>query len=499
MRAQSRPLAGAVLLAGLLVGLALGPARAAAHPGPGYPPEFAIGNCITVVDQGSTPSMQLPYTVLADDVTFGEGEIQLPDSKTHQFFAFRGAVVTVALSNAYQLFPFDPAIEQALPMAMWLDQDDVERAAGAAGPVDMTGFTAAMVLPDSVLSARAELRPYLLPFADKTSRVPITVQQANMGASWDLRSLAPGVYAVGGYVFSPPFNDWAMRAGVVKVVDGQTAVPAAVVEPIDAFLYAGQGRKIGGCVDAPAGSKLRTWIRAEDMPDQPWEPWLDDQPVDGDRFELCLQNALPGRAGLLRVRVQVTAPDGQSSVAYSPDTVLAVATQAACVESAKTCCPPAMTPPDAGVSDAGMPVGGDGGASGSAAGTGGAPVAGMTAAGTGAAPGSAAGNGAAGASGPMPQAGTAADPTPAEDEHHDDDGGGCAVRAGQHGRSLGAASWLAVCWGLVFALSRVRAARRRGKARTAALRSLPSDELVVTSIAAARAVRAGRRMQQPQL
>src|SRR5688572_22668016 len=42
------------------------PLRAAAHPGPGWPPEFAVGDCITVVDQRDTPTLEFAYTVMAD-------------------------------------------------------------------------------------------------------------------------------------------------------------------------------------------------------------------------------------------------------------------------------------------------------------------------------------------------------------------------------------------------------------------------------------------------
>lgn len=329
-----RWLAAWLLVAGLL------PAeRAFAHPGPGAPPLFVPGDCVTVVDTRETDALTLDYNVDYDDTTFGVGEIHLPDSKTHQFFAFSGAVVGTPASG-YQLFPFDPAIEQPIAMPLWLDQDDVDRAAGAAGPVDMTNFTADQVMASSVLAERSDVTPYLFPLGGKETRVPITEDQARMGVRWSLKGIAAGLYSLGGYVFSPPFNDWAMRSGVVKVIDGESDVPAAALESIDAFLYAGQGRRVHGCVSTAPGSTLQAWVRSEDQPGSPWEPWLEPQPITGDSIDLCLLNPVPGRAGLLRVRIEVTAPDGEHSVAYSPDTVLAVATSAGCTESAKTCCPP---------------------------------------------------------------------------------------------------------------------------------------------------------------
>jgi len=433
-------------------------ARAAAHPGPAAPPEFVIGECVTVVDTRDTSTLALAYNIPFEDEVFDVGEIQLPDSKSHQFFAFAGALVKVGASNAYQLFPFDAAVDQPLAMPLWLDQNDIERAAAAAGPVDMTGFTSAQVLADDVLAARPELSAYLLPFGDKGARVPITEEQARMGASWDLRAVPPGVYTVGGYVFSPPYNDWAVRAGVIKVVDGQTAVPAVAIEPLDAFVYAGQGRRITGCVDAPAGSTLRAWVRPEDQPGAAWEPWLEPQPLaelgPPGRFELCWLNPAEGRANLLRVRVEVTAPDGQRSAAYSSDTLLAVATAAACAANDKTCCPakqPATDEPGAN-GDAGVSAGA-GGAAGQA-GQGG----------------SAAGAGAGGDPGldPRPSAGAAAGPPARGDDGEPEPPAGTAVggssdgEGGGGGCSLRAAPALSPAW---FALVWLGLLRARGRSR----------------------------------
>jgi hypothetical protein len=337
MDMSARP--AAALLSALA---ALAAARAAAHPAPATPPEFLPGECITVVDTRETQALELGYDVAFDDDVFSPGEIQLPDGKTHQFFAFAGVVGKLAASGGYQLFPFDAAIDRPFALPLWLDQSDVDRAAGAAGPVDMTGFTAAQVHAGDVLAARSDLEPHVHAFGDETTRVPITKEQAQKGVRWDLRGVVPGLYTVAGYVFSPPYNDWAARFGVIKLVDGRSAVPAAAIEPIDTVLFAGRGRRVKGCVDAPTGSTLSAWVRSEELPDAPWESWLDRQPLsalgkDGS-FELCFMNPEPGRSGMLRVRVEIAAPDGQRSAAYSPDALLAVATRAACVESEDTCC-----------------------------------------------------------------------------------------------------------------------------------------------------------------
>jgi hypothetical protein len=348
---------------------ALAPTRAAAHPAPATPPTFAPGACITVVDTREQQALQLAYDVAVDDDIFAEGEIQLPDAKTHQFFSFAGLVAKNPSADGYQLFPFDAAIDQPLALPLWLDQSDVNRAAAAVRPVDMLDFTASQVQPGDVLALRSDLASHVRAITSSTERVPITKRQAEKGVHWDLRALLPGLYSVVGYVFSPAYNDWAARAGIIKVVDGKSAVPAAVIEPIDKTVFAGQGRRVRGCVDAPVGSTLSAWVRAEDQPNAAWEAWLAQKPLaeigkDGS-FELCFSNQAPGRSGVLRVRIEVTAPDGQRSAAYSSDTLLAVPTPAACTASEDTCCaesasvadagrdPSSTTPVDAGAPQAG--------------------------------------------------------------------------------------------------------------------------------------------------
>jgi hypothetical protein len=345
---------------------------------------------------------------------FGPGEIQLPDAKTHQFFSFAGVVSKNASADGYQLFPFEAAIDQPLTLPLWLEQSDVTRAAGAVRPVDMVDFTASQVQPGDVLATRSDLASHVHAISGVAERVPITKRQAEKGVHWDLHALVPGLYSVAGYVFSPPYNDWAARAGIIKLIDGKTAVPAAVIEPIDTTLFAGQGRRIRGCVDAPAGSTLSAWVRAEDQPNAAWEAWLQREPLaavgkDG-AFELCFPNPPAGRSGVLRVRVEVTAPDGQRSAAYSPDTLLAVATPAACTTGPDTCCPASAPVADAG-GDPPSSMRSEAGASDA-----GAPEAGAQL-----------------EAGAEPGAGAGAEPAPPAGSAGDDSGGGggCAVRAGE--------------------------------------------------------------------
>src|SRR5262245_31537594 len=108
-------------LALLAVAGSLRAVPAAAHPGPGAPPVFVTTDCIDVVDKRETAELVLEYHVDFDDTTFGMGEIHLPDSKTHRFFAFTGSVVKTAGGSGYQLYAFDPKVEQALEMPLWLD------------------------------------------------------------------------------------------------------------------------------------------------------------------------------------------------------------------------------------------------------------------------------------------------------------------------------------------------------------------------------------------
>jgi hypothetical protein len=157
------------------------------------------------------------------------------------------------------------------------------------------------------------------------------------------------VYQIAGYVFSPPYNAWEPRPGLIKVIDGTHDAPAVVLDSIDGMLYAGQGRHVTGCVDAPAGSTLEASFHVDGDPDDQWRAWLSDMPIERGAIDLCFESPEPALGGLVHIRVVVTAPDGTQSFASSKDALALFGTAASCTPSAALCCP-APDAADAGVS-----------------------------------------------------------------------------------------------------------------------------------------------------
>lgn len=326
----------------MLCALAWGAARTAhAHPGPAETPEFGPPECITVVDTRQTQVYPIQYFLGFDDTAPEPDHISLADAKTHQFYALRGQLY--ANDPDYVMYPFEPALPVPVQMPLWIDQDDLTRSEQANTPMIAPDFSAAAIGGDTLQQRMDMTGQWQLV---TQTRVPITVGQSRAGARWDLRTVQPGVYQIVAYVFSPPYNAWEPRPGVIKIRDGVHDVPAVTVDPVDASLFAGQGRKITGCVNAPSGSQLRAWYRSADEPAAPWQIWATEPLEDGaQRFELCYRNPLPGKSGIFHMRVSALSPGGEESAAYALDQLTLLAKQAPCVESAKLCCDAAQPAP----------------------------------------------------------------------------------------------------------------------------------------------------------
>ena len=203
------------------------PRSAHAHPAPAEAPDFGMpAACISVVDKAQG-SLDIAYTLAMDDTTFGPLDIPMPDAKTHQFFAFAGAMFSDA--TAYQLAPFDPAVTDPIELPLWINENDVMRAAVASADVTGAMFSPADIPQDDMLAKNAALTGRFMRITADDARVPITLAQAKTAVHWDLSGVAPGAYTFAGYIFSPPYNGWAPRPGLVKVKDAQHDVPAAVI------------------------------------------------------------------------------------------------------------------------------------------------------------------------------------------------------------------------------------------------------------------------------
>jgi hypothetical protein len=325
-----------------------------AHPSPAEPPEFFPADCIIVVDKQQQASWHLDYAVLADDTAPEADHVSLADSKTHQFFALAGTLLERA--NDHVFLPFDDEAGLLKVMPTWLTADDVMRTAAGVAPEDMTAFTADQVSPQDMLESDPVLASALRPLVASSARVPITEAQALAGVDWDLSDVPPGVYQIAAYIFSPPYNGWAVRPGLIKVVDGSAAdaqAPAVTLERVTARLFAGQGRRIRGCVDAPEGSTLELSTRVQSAMPAAFEPHA-TQAVSTGELEVCLANE--GRDDVLEVRLEVHTPAGLVAATQSSDVLSLFSNAAACVASELLCCPEGSIADAGGAPDAALPM-----------------------------------------------------------------------------------------------------------------------------------------------
>jgi hypothetical protein len=202
-----------------------GSARVYAHPAAAEPPAFVDPPCLTVVDKREQEHLDIEYAVLMDDTLIESGDIPVSDAKTHQFFALSGTMWTVGVDDIF--VPFAELDGRGIVFPLWITHDDVRRSAAAVHMA--TGVTAEQtdLPPARVLETRPDLTGSWLRITADDARRPITASQALAPVRWDLADVPAGVYTVAGYVFSPPYNAWAPRSGVVKIVDAEHSPAAA--------------------------------------------------------------------------------------------------------------------------------------------------------------------------------------------------------------------------------------------------------------------------------
>lgn len=288
-------------------------------------------------DKQTTAALHVAYNVAVDDTAFTIGDIVLPDAKTHQFFAFRGALLAHDLGH--DVFAFEPPDRPPVQLPVWISSADVKRAAQATNTLDGTAFTENDIPEGAVLDANLGLEDLYRRVSADDARVPITQAQAQKGVDWPLADVTPGLYTFAGYIFSPPYNGWAPRAQLIEVVDGAPPGPAAQLASIGGALFPYQGRIVRGCLVAPEGTRVSGSFRVLERPEHGWIEWLASEPIAGDVLELCFRSPRPELTGSIRLRLDLTAPDGSTRSFYSIDTITALPGSGACVPGDSTCCP----------------------------------------------------------------------------------------------------------------------------------------------------------------
>jgi MYXO-CTERM domain-containing protein len=286
----------AVSLVGLALGLVPVGVLAANALRPRTPAEFDDVPCMTVVDKSENPLLHIEYRVPYDDIDFTPDE--LPDTRRHQFFAFGPLRFDFALPN-------------------WINRDDYDRSEANG---DFTrDYTDDDILEHSALWPAGTWQR----ITPDDARVPITHEQAAMGVDWDLSTTPVGTWVVATYTWEPDNNLWAYRPGAVKVVDPSdpdSGAPAAFLSfDVPERVTAREPQDLTGCVDAAPGSTMTaSWGVLVGNDEPQWEVFLEDEPaVDG---ALTLPFSAPDEAAgsRVKVRLEVTDPDGRSYVAFSP-------------------------------------------------------------------------------------------------------------------------------------------------------------------------------------
>lgn len=357
-----------VIMCDLLLSLGLGTtcasAPARAHPAAAESPTFLDAPCVVVADKRAQGHLDISYSVWMDDTAIEAGDIPVSDAKTHQFFALAGTIYTIGVDDLY--VPFTDLEGRGVVYPLWITHKDVQRSAAA---VELaTGVTADQtdLPPARVLETRPDLEGSWLRITADDARRPITASQALHPVRWMLADVPAGVYTVAGYVFSPPYNAWAPRPGVVKVIDAAHNPAAGALERVNEVVFAYQGRRVKGCVDVPDDTKLDAYYFVEEKPDLGWISWVQDKAVQTGDHELCFHVDRTDIAGSIRVRWDLRAADGSVTTLRTKDTFTWLQGSGACQESETHCCDFARTTDRADAGAAGAR--GEGGAAADAAG-----------------------------------------------------------------------------------------------------------------------------------
>jgi hypothetical protein len=350
-----------------LIALACVSSRASAHPAAAVSPTFLDAPCVIVADKREQDYLDIEYTVLVDDTVIESGDIPVTDAKTHQFFAVSGTIYQEGVDDIF--IAFDEPDTKGVLFPLWITHSDVQRSAAA---VEMaTGVTQEQtdLPPNRVLESRTDLDKRWLRITQDDARRPITASAARLPVRWQLADVAPGAYTVSGYVFSPPYNAWAARAGVVKVIDADHNPAAGAMMPVNEVVFAYQGRRVKGCVDVPEGTTLDAYYFMEERPEMGWVPWIEGRRVESGELDQCFHMDRTDIAGSIRLRWDLHAPgDGPVTSVRSKDTFTWLQGSGECKESESHCCdfPMPDAPPRAGSGGAG-----GAGAAAAAAGSGG--------------------------------------------------------------------------------------------------------------------------------
>ena len=265
--------------------------------------------CVEFVDRSANPIYAFEYSILDEDPSPGEELLpdEVPDSRTHQFFAFSWQ------GNPQTQFPYN-----------WISEADVQAA------IEKNLITETTVGPEETLDTSPMWQGRFVRITPDDARRPIAQESVAEPVEWDTTDADAGVYQVWGYTWEPAFNLWSQRVGNVVIVhDGDPSAvgPAAAVTNPELIVYSDEPAVIEGCLFAPAGTTVDGYF-SETPPNgsgsewQPtWVPFVEGEEVSGDTFSVEFVPGGGHATPTLLVRLVFTDPQGRSYEAHMPDLV----------------------------------------------------------------------------------------------------------------------------------------------------------------------------------
>lgn len=242
---------------------------------------------------------------------------ELPDSRTHQFFALCR----------------DGAPADAIPMWAYLDDAERAQAAGILGglPPDSQILELA---PGWQMGHGGVAGSCVHAIEPGVERHPTTCVAADGPVQWDTGfvpgAVPGGAYLIYAHTFEPLPNLWTVRAGVVRIHDGDPdAVGPAVglLSPSVAgpIAFDGEGFEVRGCLAGMTGTTATLEWTREANPTT-WMPigTVGVQP-DQCAFELRWMPPLEAVGSEVRVRATAVDPEGRQFTVHSPGTVTVLA------------------------------------------------------------------------------------------------------------------------------------------------------------------------------
>lgn len=206
--------------------------------------------CSRVVERSVDPIAHFDYTIPYEDTDTTADE--LPDSRTHQFFA---------LCRQHPVSELVPA---------WITRDDVDRSV-LAGLLEPDEVTYREILDETTIWTDCFVR-----ITGDDERRPITFTQAELGVDWDTSTVAIGVWSLAGYTFEPPLNLWRDRPGFVKILDDrddpEQDLPAIALLGDEQAVEPGEALRFEACVDVLGPARIELEWAA-------FKPFLEWQPL----------------------------------------------------------------------------------------------------------------------------------------------------------------------------------------------------------------------------